>query len=80
MEDKSPNDIDDKIVAIYFCEENSNGDYEDTIVETGYYHNGEQFVNGRLLYFDRDYGKKLSLGLIFRHMINKRKGAYIWKI
>lgn len=59
VKDKSPNDIDDKIVAIYFCEENSNGDYEDTIVETGYYHNGEWFVNGRPLFFDGDYGEKV---------------------
>lgn len=59
VKDKSPNDIDDKIVAIYFCEENSNGDYEDTMVKTGYYYNGEWFVEGKLLYFDGDYGEKV---------------------
>ena len=57
--DKLPNNNADRIVAIYFCEENVNGDFEDTIVKTGYYHNGEWFIKGRPLYFDGDYGEKV---------------------
>ena len=59
IKDRLPNDKDDRIVVIYFCKENSNGDYEDTTVKTGYYHNGEWFVEGRPLYFDGDYGEKV---------------------
>ena len=59
VKDKLPSNNEDKIVVIYFCEENSNGDYEDTIVKTGYYHNGEWFVNGRPLFFNGDYGEKV---------------------
>lgn len=33
VKDKLPSNTEDKIIAIYLCEENSNGDYEDTIVE-----------------------------------------------
>lgn len=58
--DKLPNNTADRIVAIYFCEENANGDFfEDTKVKTGYYHNGEWFIEGRPLYFDGDYGEKV---------------------
>ena len=59
IKDKLPNNKADRIVAIYFCEENVNEDFEDTIVKTGYYHNGDWFVEGRPFYFDGDYGEKV---------------------
>ena len=59
VKDKLPNNNEDKIVAIYVCDENYNGDDEYAIVKTGYYHNGEWFVNGRPLFFNGDYGEKV---------------------
>ena len=59
VKDKLPNNNEDKIVAIYVCVEYDNGDDEYTIVKTGYYHNGEWFVNGRPLFFDEYYGEKV---------------------
>lgn len=76
VKDKLPSNNEDKIVAtdVYFDNYNGNDGY--TIVETGYYHNGEWFVNGRPLYFNGDYGEKVIAWADFP----TKERVFIWKI